>query len=143
MSLASEFFFGVVFATLIGIISGIINANWSASGSQYALMFTAIPQPKLQGGQVKTDISESPVSVLSQGCFKILGYIILVLAGVTALVAMAWAKQSVTTGDPFLMGVFYTGIFGLLMRTLFKNWQSLRNAFARIVNPPNPTLKKS
>jgi hypothetical protein len=140
MSLASEFVFGVVFATLIGLFSNLINANRSASIAEYARMFTNPPHPRLKGGQVGADIEQSPLSVLGNGCLRIIVNAILIGSGVVALVLLIWGKSLVVTDNPFWVGVLHTGIFGFLLRAFFRNWQMIRNAYNRIVNPPNPTL---
>lgn len=140
MSLASEFVFGVVFATLFGAFSTLINANWSASIAEYARMFTNPPRPRLKAGQVGTDIEQSPLSVLGRGCLRIIVNAVLIGSGMVALVMLIWGKSLVATDNPFWVGVLHTGMFGFLLRTVFRNWQMIRNAYNRIVNPPNPIL---
>lgn len=148
MNSVQAFFFGFVMAGLIGWLSSTLSKSFSNAEKAHKRIFSDIPNPALKAirdsshKSVGTDIEQSPLQILTQGCLTIIGQLLLQVILLSALTATSWFGLSLDITPEFFLGVIFAAVFGLLLGEIITNWKKITDLYKKIFTPPSPSLDK-
>jgi hypothetical protein len=140
------FLIGFVAAGIIGILSTIILKSWNTIDKTSKQMFSNPPKPALKPSTdsnikgIGTDPDQSPLKVLSNGCFTIIGHLLFQIAVVMFMTFLFIQFMSLPTTPETLTGILFAAIIGFILQQFRKNWKKISDLYKQITNPPNPIL---